>query len=67
MQEAIMSDVLKTLTALLEQRKQNADPESSYVASLHLYGADWQHRTTRGRRFVCAVPVRLSGFLVHRS
>lgn len=33
-----MSDVLKTLAALLEQRKQNADPESSYVASLHHKG-----------------------------
>ncbi|WP_339337938.1 phosphoribosyl-ATP diphosphatase [uncultured Oceanicoccus sp.] len=33
-----MSDVLKTLTTLLEQRKQNADPESSYVASLHHKG-----------------------------
>ena len=33
-----MSDVLKTLTTLLEQRKENADPESSYVASLHHKG-----------------------------
>jgi phosphoribosyl-ATP pyrophosphohydrolase len=33
-----MSDVLKQLTVLLEQRKNNADPESSYVASLHHKG-----------------------------
>lgn len=30
-----MSDVIQQLSAILEQRKQNADPESSYVASLH--------------------------------
>ncbi len=33
-----MSDVIQQLTAILEQRKQNADPESSYVASLHHKG-----------------------------
>ena len=33
-----MSDVLTELTKVLEQRKQNADPESSYVASLHHKG-----------------------------
>ena len=33
-----MSDVLKQLATLLEQRKQNADPESSYVPSLHQQG-----------------------------
>ena len=33
-----MSDTLKQLTAVLEQRKQQADPESSYVASLHHKG-----------------------------
>ena len=32
-----MSDVLEQLTATLEQRK-NADPEQSYVASLHKRG-----------------------------
>lgn len=33
-----MSDTLKQLTEILEQRKQQADPESSYVASLHHKG-----------------------------
>lgn len=34
-----MSDrVLEQLSAVLEQRKQNADPASSYVASLHAKG-----------------------------
>ena len=33
-----MSDVLKQLSEVLEQRKANADPESSYVASLHAKG-----------------------------
>lgn len=33
-----MSDILKQLTAVLEQRKQAADPASSYVASLHHKG-----------------------------
>ncbi len=33
-----MSDVLKQLTTILAQRKQHADPESSYVASLHHQG-----------------------------
>ena len=33
-----MSDVLTELMAVLEQRKQNADPDSSYVASLHHKG-----------------------------
>jgi len=33
-----MSDVIRQLTEILEQRKQNADPESSYVASLHHKG-----------------------------
>lgn len=33
-----MSDVLTQLASILEQRKQNADPESSYVASLHHKG-----------------------------
>lgn len=33
-----MSDILKQLSAVLEQRKQQADPESSYVASLHHLG-----------------------------
>lgn len=33
-----MSDVLTQLTAVLEQRKQQADPDSSYVASLHHKG-----------------------------
>ena len=32
-----MSDVLQELAAILEQRK-NADPETSYVASLHKKG-----------------------------
>lgn len=32
-----MSDVLSQLTVILEQRK-NADPEQSYVASLHQKG-----------------------------
>jgi phosphoribosyl-ATP pyrophosphohydrolase len=31
-------DVLKQLTAVLEERKKNANPESSYVASLHAKG-----------------------------
>lgn len=30
--------VLEQLTAVLEQRKQNAEPDSSYVASLHAKG-----------------------------
>ncbi|MFW2373172.1 MAG: phosphoribosyl-ATP diphosphatase [Gammaproteobacteria bacterium] len=34
-----MSDVLKRLTEVLEQRKQ-ADPETSYVASLYHKGLD---------------------------
>ncbi|WP_069470817.1 phosphoribosyl-ATP diphosphatase [Candidatus Marithrix sp. Canyon 246] len=34
-----MSDILQTLTQVLEQRK-NADPESSYVASLYAKGID---------------------------
>jgi phosphoribosyl-ATP pyrophosphohydrolase len=33
-----MSDVLTELMAVLDQRKQAADPESSYVASLHHKG-----------------------------
>ncbi|MDX1587525.1 MAG: phosphoribosyl-ATP diphosphatase [Oleiphilaceae bacterium] len=33
-----MSDVLKTLTAVLEERRQKADPDSSYVAQLHSKG-----------------------------
>lgn len=33
-----MSDVLKQLSTILAQRKQHADPESSYVASLHHQG-----------------------------
>jgi phosphoribosyl-ATP pyrophosphohydrolase len=33
-----MSDVIQQLTTILEQRKKNADPESSYVASLHHKG-----------------------------
>lgn len=33
-----MSDILNQLTTVLEQRRQTADPESSYVASLHLKG-----------------------------
>ena len=33
-----MSDVLQRLSTLLEQRKQQADPETSYVASLHQRG-----------------------------
>lgn len=33
-----MSDVLQQLAAILEQRKKNADPGSSYVASLHAKG-----------------------------
>jgi len=33
-----MTDVLTELMAVLEQRKQTADPESSYVASLHHKG-----------------------------
>jgi len=34
-----VSDILQTLTQVLEQRK-NADPESSYVASLYAKGID---------------------------
>lgn len=30
-----MSDILRALTTVLEERKNNADPQSSYVASLH--------------------------------
>ena len=33
-----MSDVLTQLTEVLNQRKQDADPNSSYVASLHHKG-----------------------------
>ena len=33
-----MSDTLKQLTAILEQRRQQADPDASYVASLHHKG-----------------------------
>jgi phosphoribosyl-ATP pyrophosphohydrolase len=33
-----MNDVLKQLTDTLELRKKNADPDSSYVASLHHKG-----------------------------
>ena len=33
-----MNDTLRQLTAVLEQRKQQADPDSSYVASLHHKG-----------------------------
>ena len=33
-----MSDVLQQLSAILEQRKQSADSETSYVASLHQKG-----------------------------
>ena len=33
-----MSDTLKQLDHILSQRKQNADAESSYVASLHQEG-----------------------------
>jgi len=33
-----MSDVLKQLCDVLEQRKQEADPENSYVAQLHSKG-----------------------------
>ncbi len=33
-----MSDVLTQLAAILQQRKADADPESSYVASLHHSG-----------------------------
>ncbi len=33
-----MNDILPQLASILEQRKQNADPESSYVASLHHKG-----------------------------
>jgi phosphoribosyl-ATP pyrophosphohydrolase len=33
-----MSDVLTELMAVLEARKQNADSDSSYVASLHAKG-----------------------------
>ena len=34
-----MSDILKQLSEVLEERK-NADPESSYVAKLHSKGLD---------------------------
>lgn len=33
-----MTDVLKALTTVLEERKQQADPSSSYVAQLHSKG-----------------------------
>lgn len=33
-----MNDVLQRLSTLLEQRKQQADPGTSYVASLHQRG-----------------------------
>ena len=33
-----MSDILQQLATILEQRKLNADPDSSYVASLHHKG-----------------------------
>lgn len=33
-----MSDTLTALMQVLEQRKENADPDSSYVASLHHKG-----------------------------
>lgn len=33
-----MSDILKQLTEVLEQRKTNAAPDSSYVAQLHHKG-----------------------------
>jgi phosphoribosyl-ATP pyrophosphohydrolase len=33
-----MSDVLQQLATILQQRKNNADPQSSYVASLHHKG-----------------------------
>ncbi|MGK0498762.1 MAG: phosphoribosyl-ATP pyrophosphohydrolase [Oceanicoccus sp.] len=33
-----MSDVLQQLAGILDQRKKSADPESSYVASLHHKG-----------------------------
>lgn len=33
-----MNDILKQLTAVLAERKQAADPNSSYVASLHHKG-----------------------------
>jgi phosphoribosyl-ATP pyrophosphohydrolase len=33
-----MTDVLTQLTEVLNQRKKNADPDSSYVASLHHKG-----------------------------
>ena len=33
-----MSDVLTQLAVILEQRKQSADPDSSYVSSLHNKG-----------------------------
>lgn len=35
-----MSNVLKELTVILEERKRAADPASSYVASLHAKGLD---------------------------
>jgi len=37
--EDVMSDILKQLAEVLEERK-NADPESSYVAKLHSKGLD---------------------------
>lgn len=33
-----MNDILAELTRILAERKANADPESSYVASLHHKG-----------------------------
>ena len=33
-----MSDTLKQLTEILEQRKRDADPDASYVANLHHKG-----------------------------
>lgn len=33
-----MTDVLQQLATILQQRKLNADPDSSYVASLHAKG-----------------------------
>lgn len=33
-----MNDILKQLTQVLEQRRREGDPESSYVAQLHLKG-----------------------------
>ena len=37
---ADIDQVLAALTAVLEQRKQNAAPDSSYVAKLHRDGLD---------------------------